>query len=37
MKYIKKYLAYNKSVSVIAVDANKILQELRDINNLSNL
>ncbi len=37
MNNIKKYLAYNKSVRVMAIDATKIVQELRDIHNLSNL
>lgn len=37
MNNIKKYLAYDKSVRVIAVDATKLVQELRDIHNLSNL
>lgn len=37
MNNIKKYLAYNKSVRVMAVDATKMVQELRDIHNLSNL
>ena len=37
MKNTKKYLAYNKSVRVMAVDATEMVQQLRDIHNLSNL
>lgn len=37
MSNIKKYLAYNKSVRVMAIDATKMVQEIRDIHNLSNL
>lgn len=37
MNNIKKYLAYNKSVRVMAIDATKMVQELRDMHNLSNL
>lgn len=37
MNNIKKYLAYNKSVRVMAIDATEIVQELRDMHNLSNL
>lgn len=37
MNNIKKYLAYNKSVRVMAIDATKMVQDLRDEHNLSNL
>lgn len=37
MNSIKKYLAYNGSVRVMAVDATEMVQEIRDIHNLSNL
>ncbi len=37
MNNIKKYLAYNKSVRVMAVDATEMVQEIRDIHNLSNV
>lgn len=37
MNNIKKYLAYNKSVRVMAIDATEMVQEIRDIHNLSNL
>ena len=37
MNNIKKYLAYNKSVRVMAIDATEIVQEIREIHNLSNL
>jgi molecular chaperone Hsp33 len=37
MKNIKKYLAYNKSVRVMAVDATEMVQEIRQMHNLSNL
>lgn len=37
MENIKKYLAYNKSVRVMAVDATQMVQEIRDIHNLSNV
>ena len=37
MNSIKKYLAYNKSVRVMAIDATEMVQEIRDLHNLSNL
>lgn len=37
MSNIKKYLAYNKSVRAIAIDATSMVQEIRDIHNLSNV
>ena len=37
MNKIKKYLAYNDSVRVIAIDATDMVQTLREIHNLSNL
>ena len=37
MSNIKKYLAYDKSVRVMAIDATEMVQQLRDIHNLSNL
>lgn len=37
MNNIKKYLAYDKSVRVMAIDATEMVQKLRDIHNLSNL
>lgn len=37
MNSIKKYLAYNGSVRVMAIDATEMVQEIRDIHNLSNL
>lgn len=37
MNSIKKYLAYNGSVRVMAIDATEIVQEIRDLHNLSNL
>ena len=33
----KKYLAWDKSVRVMAVDATEMVQEIRDIHNLSNV
>lgn len=37
MNSIKKYLAYNSSVRVMAIDATEMVQEIRDLHNLSNL
>ena len=37
MSNIKKYLAYKKSVRAIAIDATSMVQEIRDIHNLSNV
>lgn len=37
MNSIKKYLAYNGSVRVMAIDATEMVQEIRDLHNLSNL
>ncbi len=37
MNNIKKYLAYNKSVRVMAVDSTQMVQELRELHGLSNL
>lgn len=37
MNNIKKYLAYDKSVRAIGIDATEIVQEIRDTHNLSNL
>lgn len=37
MNNVKRYLAYNKSVRVMAIDSTEIVQELRDLHNLSNL
>ena len=37
MSNIKKYLAYEKSVRVMAVDATEMVQEIRDLHGLSNL
>ncbi len=37
MNNTKKYLAYNKSVRVMAVDSTQMIQELRELHGLSNL
>lgn len=37
MNKTKRYLAYNDSVRVVAIDATEMVQTLRDIHNLSNL
>jgi len=37
MNSIKKYLAYNGSVRVMAIDATEMVQKIRDLHNLSNL
>lgn len=37
MNNIKKYLAYNKSVRVIVIDATEMVQQIREIHSLSNL
>lgn len=37
MNNIKKFLAYNKSVRVMVIDATDIVQEIRDVHNLSNV
>lgn len=37
MSDLKRYLAYDNSVRVIVIDATDMVQEIRDIHNLSNL
>lgn len=37
MSDLKRYLAYDKSVRVIVIDATDMVQKIRDIHNLSNL
>lgn len=37
MNNLKKYLAYNKSVRVMVVDATQVVQDIRDLHMLSNV
>ena len=37
MSNLKRYLAYDKSVRAIVIDATDMVQKIRDIHNLSNL